>query len=340
MKKFYLFAMLACTMDAMAQAPTNLGTNAEDGISYQTYNLIDHGVVRSVRFQAQNDIASGVGIWEFFTGDYFHNWRPYFANDTVSGYNAIIDPAVESASARYNSNYGGQSGHLRNISAGYYYTFIISDNELQDNRMNIVPTDFAPVFIDTAFITPTEPTESDLITITVELDQALTLSNGEHVYIRYSTDGFATSQFIEITNFSNGVGTFTLPTTIPAGTTVTYYVVVTAEAAPQHETIDFFTLFFGNNDGNNYSFTVSSVTGIEELAANVQLQVNDGSITLSNVDAFDAIDVISVDGRSVASVVVAGRDRLSVETGSLAKGVYLVQLRQGHATETRKVVVN
>ena len=65
MKKLYTFGLMLLTGVAMAQVPTNFGTNAEDGIIYQTYNLIDHGVVSSVGFQAQNTVPEGQGTWEF-----------------------------------------------------------------------------------------------------------------------------------------------------------------------------------------------------------------------------------------------------------------------------------
>ena len=308
-----------------AQVPTNLGTNAEDGILYQTYNLIDHGAVSSVRFQAQNAIAEGDGNWEFYTGDYMNNWRPYAADDTLSGFNMMIDPSLETASARYNSNYGGATGKLPAIQAGYYYTAIVQTGT-GDNFMSIVETDFAPVAIDTIIVSPENPTVADNITITVELDGAMMLSPGEHVFIRASVDGYVNSFFFEITNFSNGVGTYTVPAgTVPAGTTVSHYGLVTNQAVPDAATIDYFTLFFENLGGANYEFTVSAVTGVEDVKAEYGIIQNNNTITVKNTNGVQAIELISIDGKRVASTSVVG-GATSIQTENLPSGIYILNL--------------
>ena len=325
MKKIYSFCLVLIATTGFAQVPTNLGTNAEDGILYQTYNLIDHGVVSSVRFQAQNAIAEGDGNWEFYTGDYMNNWRPYTADDTLSGFNMMIDPSLETASARYNSNYGGATGKLPAIQAGYYYTAIVQTGT-GDNFMSIVETDFAPVAIDTIIVSPENPTVADNITITVELDGAMMLSPGEHVFIRASVDGYVNSFFFEITNFSNGVGTYTVPAgTVPAGTTVSHYGLVTNQAVPDAATIDYFTLFFENLGGANYEFTVSAVTGVEDVKAEYGIIQNNNTITVKNTNGVQAIELISIDGKRVASTSVVG-GATSIQTENLPSGIYILNL--------------
>lgn len=339
MKKIYTICLCFLVGSTMAQVPTNFGSNAEDGVSYQTYNLIDHGAVSSVRFQAQNAIAEGDAVWEFYTGDYMNNWRPYTADDTLSGFDAIIDPAIETASARYNSNYGGQSGRLPAIQAGYYYTCIIQDGS-GDNFMSIVETDFSPVAIDTVYHTPENPTDQDNILVTIELSNALTLSPGEHIFIRSSVDGYTSSQFVEVTNFSNGVGTFTVPAgTIPAGTTVNYYALVTEESVPVHETIDYFTLFFGNNSGNNYEFTVSSVTGIQAAATDHEVVTGNGFITVQNMTNVETLQLLGMDGRVAQTMSVNGRTSVTVSTDGLATGVYVLDLLGKDFRNSQKVSV-
>ena len=339
MKKIYTFCLSLLTVASFAQVPTNFGTNAGDGLSYQEYNLIDHGAVSSVRFQAQNAIPEGQAEWNFFTGDYFNNWRPYTAQDTLSSLNAIIDPSIESSSARFNSNYGGQPGYLPAIQAGYYYTAIVQ-NGTGDNFMSIVETDFPPVAIDTVYTTPTEPTETDNIVFTVELDGAMMLSPGEHVFLRSSVDGYATSQFAEVTNFSAGVGTFTVPGgNIPAGTTVNYYALVTAEAAPVHETIDYFTLFFANNAGDNYEFTVSSVTGIEDVKAEYGISQSNGNINIKNATGISAAELVSLGGKVVSTTTIASANA-NVSTNGIAKGIYVLNLLGNNIQKSTKVLID
>ncbi len=338
MKKLYTFCLGLLTISAVAQVPTNLGSNAEDGFTYVNYPLIDHGVVSSYRFMAQNSIPAGDGTWEFFTDNYNFSWRPYFADDTLSSYNAIIDPAVETASARYNAN-GGQTGKLPAVQAGYYYTAIVQDGG-GDNLMSIIETDFNPVTINTIDHSPANPLVTDNITITVTLLNALTLSAGEHVFVRASVDGFTSSIFTEVTNFSNGTGSITIPAgTIPAGTTVNYYVLVTAEASPVHETIDYFTLFFGNNSGSNYEFTVSSVTGIEDVVTEYGINQTNETITLSNTDNLNSVELVSLNGSTVSTRSVNGGSVI-ISTQGLTTGIYLLRLSGADSVQSMKVRID
>jgi hypothetical protein len=343
MKTLFTFCISLLTLAAIAQVPTNFGTNAEDGIIYQNYNLIDHGVVSSVRFQAQNAISEGTAIWEFYTDNYNQTWRPYTADDTLSGYDAIIDPSAETASARYNSFLGGgASGLLPAVQAGYYYTCVIGNNVAADNFMSIIETDFAPVAIDTVYITPTNPTVADNITITVELDGAMMLSPSEHVFIRVagSPDFTIAPTFNEVTNFANGVGTLTVPAgTVPAGLTAYYYALVTEQANPQHETIDYFTLYFANNGGANYQFTVSSITGVEDIKIEYGIVQANGMITVKNSQNLQSVELISVDGQRVANVAVVGGATI-VSTEGLASGIYVLNLVGKDNTESIKLFVD
>lgn len=326
MKKLYTFCLSLIAISASAQVPTNFGSNAEDGILYQTYNLIDHGAVSSVRFMAQNAIPEGDGTWEFYTGNYEFNWRPYAADDTLSAFNAVIDPSIETASARYNSGFGGATGKLPAVQAGYYYTAIVS-NGTGDNFMSIVETDFAPVAIDTIIVSPETPTVQDDIVISVELDGAMMLSPGEHVFIRASVDGYQTSFFFEITNFSNGVGTYTVPAgTVPAGTTVSHYGLVTNQSSPDAATIDYFTLFFENLGGANYEFEVIDVTvGIEDVMTEYGIIQSIGQIDIRNAADLETVELLSVDGRVVANKSAIG-NTAALEVSSLPAGIYILNL--------------
>lgn len=339
MKTIYTLVLVLVAGTAFSQVPTNFGSNAEDGFTFVGYNLIDHGVVSSVRFMAQNSMTEGDATWEFYAGDFLNNWRPYTPDDTLSGYNAIIDPAVETASARYNSNNGGSTGKLPAVQAGYYYTVIVQDGT-GDNLMSIIETDFSPVILDDVTHSPADPLETDGITITVDLNSSLVLSPGEHVFVRASVDGWATSSFTEVTNFSNGVGSIFIPGgTIPAGVTVDYYALVTAESAPVHETIDYFTLFFGNNGGTNYSFTVSSVIGIEDMITEYGITQSQKVITVNNTQDITTLELVSLDGKVVVTQQVNSATA-NLSTSELSKGVYILNLRGSINNSSTKLLVN
>jgi hypothetical protein len=341
MKIIYTFCFTVFALSTFAQGPTNFGTDAEDGILYQEYNLINHGAVSSVRFQAQNAIPVGDAEWSFFTGNYDPTWRPYTADDTLSGFNSIIDPSVESASARYNSGLGiGEPGRLPEIQAGHFYTAII-ENGTGNNLMSIVETDFAPVAIDTIIISPENPLFQDDISITVELDGAMMLSPGEHVFVRASLDGYLSSLFFEISNFSNGVGTGVIPGgTIPYSTVVSYYGLVTNQSSPDPTTVDYFTLFFENLGGLNYEFETFDVTvGIEDLKAEYGIVQANGMIMVKNSQELQSVELISIDGQRVANVALVGGATI-VSTEGLASGIYVLNLVGKDNTESIKLFVD
>ena len=341
MKKLYTFCLSLLAVSAIAQ-PTMFGTDAEDGQVYQEYTLINHGEVSSVRFMAQNDIPAGVAEWQFFTGNYDPTWRPYTANDTLSGYNAIIDPAIESSSARYNTQAGGggEPGRLQDVQAGYYYTAIVQNGGV-NNLMSIVETDFEPVAIDTIIVSPEIPTFQDDIVITVELDGAMMPSAGEHVFIRASLDYFQTSLFFEITNFSNGVGTYTVPAgTVPVGVEVFHYGLVTNQSSPDAATIDYFTLFFEHLGGAMYTFEVAPVTvGIEDVLNEYGIIQADGMITVKNSENLQSIELVSVDGQRVTNVPVAGGST-SLNTEGLPSGIYILNLIGNDKFQSTKLFVD
>lgn len=320
----------------MAQQPAWVGTNLADGIVYSEYQMFDHGVVSSYRVMAQNAVADSSLEWNFITAanDYSTNWRPYSAGQVYGAFNSIVDPVTETSSARYNSGSGGQPGVIAEIQAGYYYTIVVENNETADNLMCINETDFNPVIMDTIHHSPIIPTESDMVTFTVELDGSMMSSIAEHVFIRYSIDGFATSDFAEITNFAGGVGTVTVPA-FAADATVVYYALSTAEAVPDPATIDYFTLYFGNNVNQNYQFTVSSITDIFEAKQEVGILTFPGFIRFSGIDGQANASLIDMTGKIVLQQSVQTNSNLT--TSGLPSGTYMVQIDE---ISSKKIVIN
>jgi hypothetical protein len=346
MKTLFTFCISLLTVWGYSQVPTNFGSDAEDGVTYQNYNLINHGSVSSVRFMAQNAVAEGVAKWEFYTGDYSDNWRPYTADDTLSSFNVMIDPSLETASARYNSNYGGGTGRMPEVQAGSYYTAIIGNNAVSDNFMSIVETYFNPVAIDTVYHTPENPTEADDISYHIRLDGVteLEFSPDQRVFIRATSDGWATSFFGEYqaSTFNPADGTSLLITNAgqyPAGTTIEYYVLVTKEEFPVHETIDYHTLYFANNGGDNYQFTISSLTGVEDPKYTYGLTQSNGSITLNKCGNLQSVELVSLDGRVVGTTPVNGGVETLSTTG-LTKGIYILNLIATDKTQSVKLFVD
>lgn len=101
----------------------------------------------------------------------------------------------------------------------------------------------------------TSVSSSQSPTITANLDGSL--STGQSVYLRYSTDNFATSSIQQMTG-SGTTFTATIPTVAP-GLTVRYYVFTSGNNLTiSHADADLFTINGNTNGGSNYSYTISA----------------------------------------------------------------------------------
>ena len=248
------------TQRTSAQQPTNLGTQLVNG-SYVQYGLNDLGAFRQVRLQAAST-ASGRN-WEFYTGDYSNNWRPYTSGQTLNAFNAVINPATETASARYNSGFGGQSGLLPNVTSGLYYTWNVTENVTANNFMAVLETAYNPTTISS--VSNASPLENVPTQVTVSL--AASPSVGENAFVRYSTNGFASSSVVAC-SFTGSTGTATIPG-LASGTVVSYYAFTSSMSLSQlnaavtangEVSYDMATLDLNNNGGSNYSFTITDTT--------------------------------------------------------------------------------
>ena len=173
--------------------------------------------------------------WEFALGTiaspvYTTNWRPYTSGQTISGYNLFIGTAT--ATARYNTYSGGQSGLMPAVAAGNYYTFNVSINAALSNYMSILETSYNPVTISTLSSTsPLNNNNSVLVTITT----SAVPNSGENFFVRYSTDFNFTISAISQFSF-NGTSATALIPCFPGGTTVYYYAFSSNKTATQLNT--------------------------------------------------------------------------------------------------------
>jgi hypothetical protein len=235
--------------------PAYLGTDAVNG-SYSTYALTARGAVLYYSFQSS---AGGTSRkWEFPSagGNYYYVWRPYDNSGTdnvLSSFNTKIDPSVSTASARYNSNYGGATGAFT-PTTGDYYTWIVGTNSSSSNYMSVLQTSYNPTTISSVAQSPSSPNSSQNVTVSVTLSNSL--NSGEMLYVRYTTNGWSTSSFVQVTSFVGDVGTATIPAQ-SSGTAVQYYALTSVSASPGSD-VDYYTLNLLNNGGSNYSYTVNS----------------------------------------------------------------------------------
>ncbi|MCB0562427.1 MAG: hypothetical protein KDD09_25920, partial [Phaeodactylibacter sp.] len=221
----FLFA-LAIGMQAQ---PTTFGSTLVDG-NYASYNLTDKGAFRQVRLQAANSAGTLTRNWNFALGtagnqDFSNSWRPYSgscngnSNLSISNYNQVIAPDLSfpsgTASAPLNNN-GGCDGFFPAVAGGRYYTVNITESG-GNNHMAILETAYAPATIDDVSGPACATNCGYTVTVTLSGPPA----SGEYVYVRYSTDGFATSGLAEVSNFTGAAGTAAIPD--QGGSTVVYY---------------------------------------------------------------------------------------------------------------------
>ena len=274
---YIIFSVLVlCSYTAIAQ-PAVLGTQAQNG-SYSTYNLVDLGIFRQVRFQAASGALSGTRNWEFCEGtaalpDYDPAWRPYSCCLTLASYNQTIQPVPGTASALFNLSFGGNSGFLPAITANNYYTFNCTENSTPgvplDEYMGVLETPYNPVAITSVVQSPgigaVYPENSVYVTVTL----SGTLSASEYVYLRYSTTvNFASSTFLSVP-ITGTTGTIEIPCQV-AGTIIYYYAytsnktfaTITTEVGTYGQVVhDMNTLSINNNGGPNYIYTVLPSVG-------------------------------------------------------------------------------
>ena len=286
--------------------PTVIGTDILLGPpNYVTYGLNAVGGFKQFRIQATNPAVAGSIQWQFTQGtaavpDYNNKWMPYSGscngnpNVQIAGYNTFIAPATvpypsTTASATY-SGAGGCPGFLPAVTAGLYYTFNVTNNAPNlNNNMSVLETVYNPATIST--VTRNPATVGGTVSPVITVVMSAAPSAGEYVYVRYSTDNFATSTLAEL-SFVGVTGTVSIPV-LPAGANVTYYVYSSPKTSAQIGTDvgtygqsahDMATLNVNNNGGSNYSYTVLPVT------VNATNAGNDASYNTLKA-AFDAINL-------------------------------------------------
>jgi 1,4-alpha-glucan branching enzyme len=160
----------------------------------------------------------------------------------------------------------------------HYYTFRLKNVGYQSTQGVMMETNNAPVVFaanNPVSQNPAANAVSANSPVTVTFNLASAPSPQEKIFVRYTTDGFATSSVVQgvLTGGSGSTtGTVTIPGQI-AGTVVSYYLLTTTFSLsnPQFIDADLATLNLANNQGTNYSYTVN---GSSQTTANITFRVN------------------------------------------------------------------
>lgn len=278
MKKKLLLIILIASCGISKAQPTAFGCKIADN-NYTTYDLLQRGLVKTVRIQGGT--VSVVPIFEFMQGtaaapDYSINWRPYTSGQTLASYNLMIDPVAQSASARYNTAFGGASGNLPAITSGDYYTVNVGRLANQSDTMSILETVYNPKTI-TISQSPVASNVAANQPVTVSVTLSAPLSPGEKVFIRWTNSSdYTTATITEITNFAGTTNGSTVIPGQPQGTFVSYYVLSTNQTSLVNVSVDYYTLNVDNNNNTawNYSYTVNGPLPLGFTSLNAHVSGN------------------------------------------------------------------
>jgi hypothetical protein len=296
----YVFVALLAFMSIWLKAqPTVFYTSSSaDPVSGFTISnsrilLVDRGAFRQVIFQ--NKTANQNKNWAFHIGtqtslDYSKNWRPYQTGSANITVNTITAPNTTNpgTGALYNTGSGGQDGNWDGFNNNDYVIVNVTENASTNNHMAVWQTSYLPNTLSGASHTAGSTT----------LTLGSALAAGENMYVRASTNGFATSEINQVTFSLGTTGTFSIPSTICSGSdrNVSYYfytskqsladinTAVSTHGQLAHDMVAFYLL---NNGGNNYSTTLASITAIgsnSPVCANATLNLTStttGSGTLT-----------------------------------------------------------
>ena len=209
---------------------TNVSSTVSPALTNSRLNLNDVGAFRQTRFQTTAVPAPATQTYAFHTGtatspDYSNNWRPYtFGDGTGISYalNTVTVPSTVLNSARWNTGGGGNDGNLEALSNNTYYTVNIQENAAANNLSAIWSTSFNPVTFSAVTQSPLNGSVGPGGPVTVNITSSTSLGSGENVFVRYSTNGFTTSNIVQAT-FTATAGTAIIPGQL-TGITVSYYI--------------------------------------------------------------------------------------------------------------------
>ncbi len=141
------------------------------------------------------------------------------------------------------------------LSNGFYYSFRVLDPPTnQTATIAVLKTSASPVGVAFAGISPPAPRTNETATISINLTAAK--SPEEHIYVRWTTNSWASSAFVEATG--SGVSYAAVMPMMPNGAFVQFYV-MSSTAVPSHSTADALTLNLDTNGGLNYSYVSAAM---------------------------------------------------------------------------------
>jgi hypothetical protein len=221
----------------------NLALASSTQVSGGKIEKIDNGTLRwqtILKVKATGgDLTAGTYPWLFTSGPATSAFQ-----NKWSAVNVIIDSLQT-----YTKE--GSTDNSITLEDNYYYTMNWEDAGYVNTRAIFMKTSGEPVEVDSVSI-PTTVLPNTPVQIAVKLSGPP--SPEEKIYVRYSTDAWVTSTAIKSVQITGNMAYVDIPGQA-TGTVVSYYA-FTSSIDNIQANYDLLTIFFNNNEGANYSFTV------------------------------------------------------------------------------------
>lgn len=176
------------------------------------------------------------------------------------------------------AHYGGSNASMT-ISNGKWYTMNWMDVGYMDTQAIFMETSAEPVTLVSSSQLPVNGSIAATDDVVVTVAASASPSAEELIYVRYSTNAFATSSLAVVT-FSGTTGTATIPAQAE-GATVQYNVFSTTVSNPSQANVDKVTIHSLYNSGSNFYYTVNST--LPDVNITFQVNMNQQAVDPSGV---------------------------------------------------------
>jgi hypothetical protein len=222
---------------------------------------------------ANGNQASGGRITKIATG--LPRWQTIFSvassgGDITGGNYEFKFSSGPGPTGYWNNAWGGSSVALNTLTGTFlgggnhsatftndrWYTVNFMDYGYNNSELIIMETTAQPVTFSTVNQLPASGDVDENEDVVVTVNASAAPSAGELVYLRYSTNGFASSTLVPVV-FTGAVGEATIPGQ-SAAAVVNYYIFSTTVSSPASANVDKVTIHFKNAGAGNYNYTVNT----------------------------------------------------------------------------------
>ncbi len=211
--------------------------------------LIDNTLATSryrtlIHVAAAGDITTGSYDFKFSSGPTGSPWSNSWGDGGTIAANTVTHLNIG----------GGTANNTFTFNDNTYYSVSWIDSGYAGTSFVMMATSAVPVTIPTVAQFP-KAAHVGTGAVTVNVTTSAAPAPEEIVYVRYSTDGWVTSN-LALVSFVGANGTASIPGQV-AGTTVSYYVFSTTVGSPSSN-YDVVTLNANTNSNANYTYTTSA----------------------------------------------------------------------------------